>query len=84
MNLSKLFLPKIHRPFGKALRFFACGGAKLNEEAARFLMKIGFTILEGYGLTVVERVSLEMLPTKDNITYLKTKQEKLGHILNNI
>jgi 3,4-dihydroxy 2-butanone 4-phosphate synthase/GTP cyclohydrolase II len=40
--------------------------------------------LEGYGLTVVERVSLEMQPTKDNITYLKTKQEKLGHILNNI
>jgi 3,4-dihydroxy 2-butanone 4-phosphate synthase/GTP cyclohydrolase II len=40
--------------------------------------------LEGYGLTVVERVALEMLPTKDNITYLKTKQEKLGHILNNI
>jgi 3,4-dihydroxy 2-butanone 4-phosphate synthase / GTP cyclohydrolase II len=40
--------------------------------------------LEGYGLTVVERVPLEMSPTKDNIAYLKTKQKKLGHILNNI
>ncbi|OPY65842.1 MAG: Riboflavin biosynthesis protein RibBA [Syntrophorhabdus sp. PtaU1.Bin050] len=40
--------------------------------------------LEGYGLTVVERVSLEMTPTKDNIGYLKTKQEKLGHIFSNI
>jgi 3,4-dihydroxy 2-butanone 4-phosphate synthase/GTP cyclohydrolase II len=40
--------------------------------------------LEGYGLTVVERIPLEMSPTEDNIAYLKTKQEKLGHILHNI
>ncbi len=40
--------------------------------------------LEGYGLTVVKRVPIEMVPTKDNIAYLTTKQKKLGHILNNI
>ncbi|MBP1747969.1 MAG: 3,4-dihydroxy-2-butanone-4-phosphate synthase and cyclohydrolase [Deltaproteobacteria bacterium] len=40
--------------------------------------------LEGYGLTVVQRVPIEMVPTKDNIAYLTTKQKKLGHILNNI
>ncbi|OPY69151.1 MAG: Riboflavin biosynthesis protein RibBA [Syntrophorhabdaceae bacterium PtaU1.Bin034] len=40
--------------------------------------------LEGYGLSVVERVPLEIVPTKDNIHYLKTKREKLGHILENV
>jgi 3,4-dihydroxy 2-butanone 4-phosphate synthase / GTP cyclohydrolase II len=40
--------------------------------------------LEGYGLSVVERVGLEVKPGKDNIHYLKTKQEKLGHIFNDI
>ncbi len=40
--------------------------------------------LEGYGLSVVERVPLEMCPTEDNIHYLRTKREKLGHIFENI
>jgi 3,4-dihydroxy 2-butanone 4-phosphate synthase/GTP cyclohydrolase II len=40
--------------------------------------------LEGYGLSVVERVPLECVPTKDNIHYLKTKREKLGHIFENL
>jgi 3,4-dihydroxy 2-butanone 4-phosphate synthase/GTP cyclohydrolase II len=40
--------------------------------------------LEGYGLKVVERVSIEMSPNDRNIVYLKTKKKKLGHILDNV
>ncbi|MEZ4599104.1 MAG: bifunctional 3,4-dihydroxy-2-butanone-4-phosphate synthase/GTP cyclohydrolase II [Syntrophotaleaceae bacterium] len=40
--------------------------------------------LEGYGLEVVERVPVEMTPTCTNIKYLKTKREKLGHLLENL
>ena len=40
--------------------------------------------LEGYGLTVVERVPLEVPPHEANINYLRTKQEKLGHLLPNL
>ncbi len=37
--------------------------------------------LEGYGLTVTERVPLQMDPNKINEFYLRTKKEKLGHFL---
>jgi 3,4-dihydroxy 2-butanone 4-phosphate synthase/GTP cyclohydrolase II len=37
--------------------------------------------LEGYGLEIVDRVPLRATPTHENIAYLRTKQEKLGHLL---
>ncbi|MCH7761673.1 bifunctional 3,4-dihydroxy-2-butanone-4-phosphate synthase/GTP cyclohydrolase II [candidate division TA06 bacterium] len=37
--------------------------------------------VEGYGLKVVERISIQIPPKKTNIKYLKTKRNKLGHIL---
>lgn len=40
--------------------------------------------LEGYGLSIFERVPLEIAPSKDNITYLRTKRDKLGHELTEV
>jgi 3,4-dihydroxy 2-butanone 4-phosphate synthase/GTP cyclohydrolase II len=37
--------------------------------------------LDGYGLEIVERVPLHAVPNDENIAYLRTKQEKLGHLL---
>lgn len=37
--------------------------------------------LKGYNIDVVERVSIEIEPNAANSDYLKTKKEKLGHIL---
>ena len=38
--------------------------------------------IEGYGLKVIERVPMEMEPTPENLKYLETKRDKLGHLLN--
>ena len=37
--------------------------------------------LQGYGLEIVERVAIQMSSNPSNEGYLKTKQEKLGHLL---
>lgn len=37
--------------------------------------------LEGYGLEIVDRVPLESSPNPENLRYLQTKREKLGHLL---
>jgi 3,4-dihydroxy 2-butanone 4-phosphate synthase/GTP cyclohydrolase II len=37
--------------------------------------------IEGYGLSIVDRVPLEIQPNEKNLEYLRTKKEKLGHVL---
>jgi len=37
--------------------------------------------LDGYGLTVVERVGINTVPTAENESYLRTKMERMGHLI---
>ena len=40
-----------------------------------------YIALDGYGLEIVERLPLEVPPTDSTRAYLRTKREKLGHLL---
>jgi 3,4-dihydroxy 2-butanone 4-phosphate synthase/GTP cyclohydrolase II len=40
-----------------------------------------FVGLSGYRLEIVDRVPIEVPPNKANLRYLRTKKEKMGHIL---
>lgn len=40
--------------------------------------------LEGYGLKIVERIPIEVPPNERNLSYLRTKKQKMGHILKHV
>ena len=77
-NLS-LGLPADARDYGTGAQILADLGVKsmrllTNNPAKR-------AGLEGYGLSITERVPLTTVPTAENAAYLKTKSEKMGHTL---
>jgi len=48
--LQKIFGP-VHDVFGRQMRFFISGGAPLKKEYFQYYRRMGFYIMEGYGLT---------------------------------
>jgi 3,4-dihydroxy 2-butanone 4-phosphate synthase / GTP cyclohydrolase II len=40
--------------------------------------------LEGHGLSISDRIPIETEPTPENIEYLRTKREKMGHLLDGL
>lgn len=51
VNLGKPLFGKVHAMFGPSLRLFASGGARLDPDVFTDMTDLGFTIIEGYGLT---------------------------------
>jgi long-chain acyl-CoA synthetase len=51
LNAGRWFFKPIHRSFGGRLRLAVSAGASFDEDVARDFHRLGFTILQGYGLT---------------------------------
>ncbi|HYP52253.1 MAG TPA: AMP-binding protein, partial [Pyrinomonadaceae bacterium] len=50
-NLGQIIFRPIHTGLGGRIRYLISGGSALNEKVKRDLHGLGFTLLEGYGLT---------------------------------
>jgi 3,4-dihydroxy 2-butanone 4-phosphate synthase/GTP cyclohydrolase II len=72
--------------FGMDLREYGLGAQILSDlglKTIRLLTNNPRKVvgLEGYGLEIVEQVPIKVKPNPHNQRYLKTKREKLGHLL---
>ncbi len=72
--------------FGMDLREYGLGAQILGDLGIKNLRLLTnnpkkVVGLEGYGLNIVEQVPIKIRPNPHNQKYLKTKKEKLGHLL---
>ena len=56
-NIGKALFHAAHARFGPRFRFFASGGARLEPDVYTDMTNLGFTMIEGYGLTETSPVS---------------------------
>ncbi|MFH1423164.1 MAG: bifunctional 3,4-dihydroxy-2-butanone-4-phosphate synthase/GTP cyclohydrolase II [Planctomycetota bacterium] len=75
----KLGFPPDLREYGLGAQILSELGIKKMRLLTNNPRKI--VALEGYGLEVVERVPILIKPNPENVNYLTTKRDKLGHIL---
>ncbi len=72
--------------FGADLRHYGIGAQILIDLGVRQMRLLTnnpkkVVGVDGYGLQIVERVPIEIEPNQNNRRYLRTKKEKLGHLL---
>jgi len=76
---TELGLPIDSREYGVGAQILADLGAHKLRLITNNPAKYGG--IEGYGLEVVERVALNPVPTQENLKYLQTKRDRMGHLL---
>jgi len=70
-------------------RDYGIGAQMLNDLGVRKMRVLSnnpvkFVALRGYGLEITDRVPIEIAPDSHSRKYLKTKKEKMGHLLDSV
>lgn len=68
INIGKILFRTVHKRLGSQFRFFTSGGARLDPSVFCDLEALGFTVLEGYGLS----------ETSPIVTFNPIKKRKVG------
>ena len=76
---TQLGLPVDSREYGTGAQILVALGIKDMRLISNNPKK--FTGLAGYGLRIVERVPSKTVPNPENLRYLRTKEERMGHML---
>jgi len=76
---TELGLPVDSREYGIGAQILADLGARKLRLMTNNPAKYGG--IAGYGLEVTERVPLVPIPTPENIKYLETKRDRMGHLI---
>ena len=75
---TELGLPVDSREYGIGAQILADIGANQLRLITNNPAKYGG--IEGYGLEIIERVAINPVATKENIKYLQTKRDRMGHL----
>jgi long-chain acyl-CoA synthetase len=70
VNAGRWFFPSIHKFFGNKLRLAVSAGARFDPDIARDFHRMGFTLLQGYGLT----------ETAGAMTFTRFEDNKVGSV----
>ncbi|MGH9676065.1 MAG: GTP cyclohydrolase II RibA, partial [Candidatus Acidiferrum sp.] len=75
--------------FGADLRHYGIGAQILYDLGIRQLRLLTnnpkkVVGVDGYGIRIVERLPIPVAPNEHNLRYLRTKKDKLGHLLDEI
>jgi 3,4-dihydroxy 2-butanone 4-phosphate synthase/GTP cyclohydrolase II len=78
-----------HLGFKADQREYGIGAQILSEIGVRDIRLLTnnprkFVALEAYGLRIIERVPIEIPATEDSVRYLRTKKNRLGHLLEKV
>ncbi|PIE57980.1 MAG: bifunctional 3,4-dihydroxy-2-butanone-4-phosphate synthase/GTP cyclohydrolase II [Desulfobulbus propionicus] len=76
----------VHLGFKPDLRDYGIGAQILRDLGVRKMRLLTnnpkkIIGLEGYGLEVLDRLPIEILSDEENVKYLRTKRDKMGHLL---